>query len=156
MNSFKQMNHSLEIIAPKLSDKKRIYSFLKKVDNQYHTPLSKRVSLNSYAEKLALNAFNFFLTETDLDIAHAAIYYNELESSVFLSNIAILEEYAGYRLGGFLLEEIELFSIEKKAKLLSLEADSDSDRLKKFYMDRGFEIISSNRNMSFFTKQLTY
>lgn len=156
MNSFKQMNHSLEIIAPKLSDKNRIYSFLKKVDNQYHTPLSKRVSLNSYAEKLALNAFNFFLTETDLDIAHAAIYYNELESSVFLSNIAILEEYAGYGLGSLLLKEIEEFSISKNVETISLEADVNSDKLKGFYIDRGFELIKFSPNTSFFAKQLTY
>lgn len=156
MNSFKQLNLSLEIIAPKLSEKKRIYSFLRKVDDQYHTRLSQRVDLTSYAEKLAFNAFNFFLTETDLDIAHAAIYYNELELAIFLSNIAVLQEYFGYGLGSLLLQEIELFAIDKNVKLISLEADSKSDKLKKFYIGKGYELIDSNKYVSFFTKCLTY
>lgn len=156
MKSYNDLNYNLEIIEPNSSDENRIYSFLKKVDNQYHTPLSERVDLLSYAEKLALHAFNFFLTETYTDIAHAAIYYNELESSVFLSNIAILEDYAGYGLGSSLLSEIELFSISKNAMTFSLEADANSAKLNKFYVKRGFKVIRSNRHTSFFTKHLTY
>lgn len=99
---------------------------------------------------------SIFLTENDLDITHTAIYHNELKLSVLLSNIAILENYARYGLGSLLLKEIEEFSITKNAEAISLEADANSDRLKGFYIDRGFELIESNRITSFFTKQLTY
>lgn len=156
MKSCNKIKCSLEIIQPNSSDKNRIYSFLIKVDNQYHTPLSQRVDLHSYAKKLAINAYNFFLMEASVDIAHAAIYHNKPKSVVFLSNIAILEKYAGDGLGSLLLEKIEEFSIANNVKTISLEADADSKKLKGFYVGKGFELIKSDQNISFFTKQLTY
>lgn len=156
MKSCNELHYTLEVIQPNSSDKNRVYSFLTKVDNQYHTSLSERVNLVSYAEKLALNAFNFFLMEASVDIAHASIYHNKSKSVVFLSNIAILEKYAGYGLGTLLLKKIEEFSIANNVKSISLEADANSKMLKDFYVGRGFELIKSDQSTSFFTKQLTY
>ena len=135
MNSF-----NLSVYKPNAVNKLRVNSFLHKADYLFSLPLSLRVNIDEYAEKLANSSFNFFLEIESKDAAHAGLYINKEESKAYLSSIAVLPVFFGKGLGSKLLQEIECFLKKHNIRLIELEADLNSKKLRNFYTKAGFKI----------------
>ena len=131
---------SLSIFEPSAVSKSRFNVFLHKTDDLFSVPLSLRVNIDEYAEKLANSSFNFFLETESEDAAHAGLYINKEESKAYLSSIAVLPVFFGKGLGSKLLQEIECFLKKHNIRLIELEADLNSKKLRNFYTKAGFKI----------------
>lgn len=142
MNLFENQSYRDNLLYPSQCGFNRILSFLKNADGDFSTKLSLRVDLQEYSEKLALKAFNLFFSYLNNDIAHAAFYFNEKDSQIFITSIAIIDEYRGRGFGKKMLNEIEIFALFKGVELLELEADCSSNKILNFYSEFGFELDS--------------
>ncbi|MEA3259790.1 MAG: GNAT family N-acetyltransferase [Pseudomonadota bacterium] len=127
------------------SDSARIFQFFEIVDKEFSPPLSERVNLTVYANKLAAEAVNLFVVEGNRDIAHAAFYCNDIKFNVaYISSIAVLPNFHGSGVAGNLLDEIFERCLSKGMALLRLEVDVENLRAVKFYEKYGFQIVSDN------------
>ena len=106
-------------------------------------PLSLRVNIDEYAEKLADNSYNFFLEIGGEDAAHAGVYISKEKSKAYLSSIAVLPPFFKKGLGAKLLQNIECFLKKHNIKLIELEVDMNSKKLRSFYAKAGFRITNN-------------
>lgn len=85
---------------------KEIEAVVRAFDGVFMPPLSQRVDLHSYAEKLAQNA-NWILVYEEGDlVGHCAAYMNR-GSCAYISSIAVRPGMQGRGIGGILWEYLE-------------------------------------------------
>lgn len=127
------------------SDRTRIFNFLASVDEEFHPPLSCRVNLEGYSEKLATHAINFFLCDNGRDIGHVAFYCNNSEcNSAFISSIAVIPEFHGSGAASHLLQMVLHRCRERGIGVLRLEVDAENAKAICFYRKHGFRASSNN------------
>lgn len=125
------------------SESERIFQFFEIVDREFSPPLSERVNLTEYANKLAAEAVNLFMVEGDRDIAHAAFYCNDQCFKVaYLSSISVLPEFHGSGVSWNLLMKVVDKCLIEEMKLLNLEVDIKNFKAVKLYKKCGFRFIS--------------
>ena len=142
MSSFNIGKYSAEIIKPSSTMPKRIENFLKKIDKNFYEPLSTRVNLKDYSEKLAEKATNIFLMLSLNDVAHTAIYNLDNQSKIFVSNFGVVSRHQGKGIGNLLYKLVQNYATDSKFLSIELEADYRDANLIKFYKQRGFKKMS--------------
>ena len=142
MNSFEWTPFVKNFFSPGQCGFDRVLRFLQSVDCSFSTKLSLRVHLEEYSTKLALRAFNLFIAHDGNDIAHAAFYCDEQNLKIFITSLAVMDDYAGKGLGKKILNEIESFACLKKIKIIELETDCSSEKLIDFYNRSNFIVDS--------------
>lgn len=127
------------------SEKERILNFFKIIDEEFIPPLSVRVKLDEYSNKLASSAVNYFLVSDGSDVAHAAFYCNDSKTNIaFISSIGVVSEFQGSGIAGHLLQKIIETCVVKRMEILRLEVDCGNLKAVKFYERHGFDFISEN------------
>ena len=122
----------------------RIYQFLNEVDAIMLPPLSERVCISDYAEKLACLAETLFIVQDGCDIASCSVYCNS--ETAFISSIAVKCEFLKQGIGTALMDEVMRYVKEKKCERIQLEVYVSNDAALKFYQKNGFVTISENSN----------
>ena len=130
----------IEIYRPGLVKTLRLEKFLYKVNTEFEVPLTNRVDLSNYSDKLATLAYNIFIVKDRLDIGHSAFYPNFHNSSLFISSIAVVKTFHRKGLGTILISQIEEFAHEYDIRSLKLGAKSNSTELDRFYKTNGFQL----------------
>ncbi len=107
-------------------------------------PLSQRVSIEDYAEKLAERAVNLVAFNGFCDQGHAAIYVNDAGGgTAFISSICVLPKYRRDGIAASLLEgclgEARLHAMRE----VRLEVERSNSRAIAFYLRHGFEFSIS-------------
>lgn len=138
MNFYDKSAYSVCIMHPSESNFNRIMSFLKSVDLSFHEPLSNRIIIEDYAQKLSQGAANIFIMDSLKDIAHAAFYISADGSKIFLSSISVISDYENKGVGSFLLSTVENYATKNQISIIELEVDSRSKKLKEFYKKNGY------------------
>jgi len=139
MNFYDSSAYSVCIMHPSESNFDRIISFLKSVDLSFYEPLSKRIIIEDYAQKLSQEAVNIFIMHSLKDIAHTAFYISSDESKIFLSSISVISDYENKSVGSFLLSTVEDYATKNQISIIELEVDSRSKKLKEFYKKNGYD-----------------
>ncbi len=124
-------------------------SFLReklKFFDQYFNPLlSSLVELDSYAEKLLLNAYLETLFIRDKFIGFYAVYVNNrISDEAYFTLLAISNEYGGLGYGQYLLSRIVEISKIQGFKSLKLEVNIYNDKAICLYKKNGFIIIDED------------
>ena len=156
MNLIKIGKYTAQIIKPSCVKPKRVEKILKKLDKSFYEPLSMRVNIKEYSDKLSEKAINFFLILSSNDIAHAAIYVMDKQSKIFVTNFGVIHKYQGKGIGGLLLKLIENYAIKSDIFLIELEVNYQSINVIKFYTKNGFKKKKDKliKNKSFLTKDI--
>lgn len=127
------------------SKKERILEFFSLIDEEFIPPLSCRVNLNDYANKLADTANNFFLVYGSADVAHVAFYCNDFRfKTAFISSIGVSPEFQGSGAAGYLLQKVIERCANERMDTLRLEVDCENVKAVNFYKSKGFRFISRN------------
>ena len=83
----------------------QLKNFIKKIDDYFIPPLSERVNLTEYSNKIYKNATLFEAWDNDTLIGLIACYANNLKTKVaFFSLVAVLKEYRQQGIAGTLIE----------------------------------------------------
>lgn len=125
------------------SQASRIFAFLSAVDQEFCPPLSVRVNLEKYSEKLADAAANYFIVSAGTDIGHVAFYCNDYHSrTAFISSIAVRSGYRGDGAADLLLKKVFEVCVNKQMAVLRLQVDSRNSKAVGFYSKHGFHIVA--------------
>lgn len=119
----------------------RIYRFLCLVDRDFTPELSSRIDIGKYAEKLAKNACNIFVLDSEKqDVAHIALYLNASEA--FISSIAVLKSAQGKGLAKLLMNESLNEAKQSCSESISLEVDRNNLVAQSLYTTFGFLVTA--------------
>jgi ribosomal protein S18 acetylase RimI-like enzyme len=115
-------------------------------------PLTQRVNLNSFLNKLKCKA-NIVCAWKNKKLGGVSLFYlKETENPVaFITYIAVIPEFWGEGLAGKLLNQTKQLAKNFNKKQVKLEVDKDNKRAIAFYKKQGFQ-IEKHMGSSFFMK----
>lgn len=122
----------------------RVLAFLAGVDDEFATPLSHRVNLESYSEKLAANAWHCFAVANDQDVGHLAFYVDDEKRTAFVSSVAVNAAFQRQGVGAAMLDSVVKRCRTSSIKRISLEVSSTATGASEFYQCLGFTKTSSS------------
>lgn len=119
-----------------------ISDFIFRVDKDFTTPISSKVNILEYAQKI-IDLANVYTLENDVNsypIGMGVCYCNDFENQkAYLSFLAIEEKYRGFGFSNQLLDAI--INDVKKTSMRCIELHTESPIAEKLYISKGFKVI---------------
>lgn len=110
-------------------------------DTSFTPPLSQRVDVAAYAEKIVTHAAQFEAWEEGVLVGFAAMYCNR-PPEAFLTTISVLPTHQNRKLGEHLLHQCLAHAAKLAMTTLALEVDSTNLRALAFYQKHGFTVVA--------------
>lgn len=130
----------IEYVWSDKGEGKRIYQFLIETDNCFIPKLSERVNIEEYAQKLAQNAENIFVSYEGQDIGACSVYCNS--DIAFISSFAVKPEYMRMKIGSHMMGQVVQQTKQLKCKSIRLEVYASNSAARTFYEKCGFVSIA--------------
>lgn len=128
-----------------------LINFLTDIDDYFSPPLSNRVDLQEYAEKIIKLSEIYSVKDNNEIIALVSTYLNN--NSAYITLFAIKKNFHGqgisYKLFDFLRKKIKEKSIDE----LKLEVYKNNIRAIRFYQKLDFNIVSENKSSYFMSRK---
>lgn len=120
------------------ADAAQLLAHLQATDTSFIPPLSHRLELAAYAEKLAARATRIEVWDGPVLAGCIAMYANDPDRGGFISNVSVLPSRQGQGLAGQLLERTLQLAIELGLKRIRLEVHNDNAPARALYRRHGF------------------
>ena len=145
---------SANIVEP-CNDIKILVKFLEQINGTLPTPLSQRVELNQYAQKVTENG-NILAISKNNKIRAAILFYanDSNKKRAYITLIATTPQYKKSGYGSQLLNAAELKAQEAGMKYMTLETDFSNTQAIAFYAKRGYKVEYVNSKIHMI-KELT-
>jgi ribosomal protein S18 acetylase RimI-like enzyme len=132
-----------------------IEAFLTQMDHDFHPPLSARVSLRDYAEKICRNAIIFSAHDKGQMTAFAAFYCNAPDRrTAYITMVAVASACRNHGLGACLLDTGIRHARKLGFKILRLEVHGANVAAIAMYTLRGFVKVDEGEQSLFMEKIL--
>lgn len=133
-----------------------VYDFLVDIDIQFIPPLSLRVNLMEYAEKLSTKSTFIYYVKSNKIIGLIAFYENQNTIDfAYISLICILKDSQAKGIGTNLLKKCITYLKIKKFHSVKLEVDSENINALSFYSKFGFHIQDKKKESLVLLKTLS-
>lgn len=127
-------------------NQEEILAFLQEIDNDVIPPLSRRVELKAYSEKICRFADCVLARLGGHIVGLSATYCNDLVTRrAFLTLIAVVKDHRRCGLATKLLNETFRAAKSKGMKRLILETSVHNESAVSFYTKSGFHILNEKR-----------
>ena len=128
-------------------EKEKFFDFIKKINYDFPIPVSEKVDLNEYCEKLWEKA-ELVAEVQDGNTGAVAGYMNDLENgSAYISLVGVSRDFRNQGLGKKLVHQFVLLCREKQIRSVNLYTHKTNQAAIKMYEGLGFEIDSEgNQN----------
>jgi len=122
---------------------------LEACDKTFSPPLSHRLDISAYAEKLLKFAINFEAWSRQKKlIGLVSVYMNDVNlKAAFITNVSVCPDYTGLGIAKKLLAECLKETKEKGFVQLQLEVNALSTPALNLYCVLGFEIVEIKQEM---------
>ena len=132
----------------KTASEKDLGAHLYACNDNFNQPLSQRVNIEEYAQKIFKNAITF---EAWLDgelVGLVSAYFNDSNnpSSGFITNVSVKIDFMGKGLATTLMNNCLDYAQKLNIKKISLEVSSDNNSAIRFYKKFGFTEIETQGN----------
>lgn len=145
-----EYNH-LECSFVKISNEKELQLTLEEFDIYFSPRLSeKKSNFELYSKKLFENGVTYLYMIGNQKIGFISLYLNL--NYIYITLIAVRQEYQKNKIGRKLLKYIEKISEELKINEIKLEVDKSNFSAKKFYQNNGYIFEYENTNSIFMKK----
>lgn len=132
------MNASIEYHSNKASTAE-IAAHLACCDADFQPPLSRRVEISSYAQKIASKAVRFEAWSDATLVGLVAAYCNDQEKHIaYITNVSVLRAWAGSGVASCLMAECVEYAKASGIRKISLEVASGNTRAIRLYGKFGF------------------
>ncbi|HND88871.1 MAG TPA: GNAT family N-acetyltransferase [Saprospiraceae bacterium] len=102
-------------------------------------PLSEKVDIPAYAEKMSQRAVNFEAWHGDTLVGMVNAYLNDLDSRTgYITNVSTLRTHTGQGIGAQLLARCLAYATERGFRNLGLEVNAHSPGAVRLYERHGF------------------
>lgn len=131
----------------------KLTNFIYEIDDIFYVPLSTKVDINDYVEKIYNNGIALIIKIEDKIIATLLGYCNDQKNKLaYISTIGVKKEYRGLGIGTELIGYFTNVSIKNGMSFLSLHTHEKNIKAINFYKKNGFEkkIDPDNRDEEVF------
>jgi ribosomal protein S18 acetylase RimI-like enzyme len=126
-----------------------IYNYLAENDQMFKPPLSARLDILNYSNKLNEFAVHFCAYREKELVGFSGCYFNNIETRIgFISTLSVIREFQGMGIAKGLLTSIKEYATQKEFNQINLQAYILNLSAIKLYSDSGFIEISRNANMA--------
>lgn len=135
------------LIESKQLSSEEIYKYLEDNSDIFIPPLTNRVNLTEYSNKIYLYAWQVWAIDSNNDklAGFMACYFNDKVNNIgYITTISVKKEYQGKKVGYNLLNTAINYAREKDFKKIKLEVNKKNVNAMKFYYRNGFNIIQEN------------
>ena len=115
-----------------------LLTHLRAADAGFEPPLSSRIDLAGYADKLATHARRVEAWQGDLLVGLIAMYANDPAQGGFITNVSVLPGHQGQGIAGELLTRTLALAAELGLPRLRLEVYADNTAALALYRRHGF------------------
>jgi ribosomal protein S18 acetylase RimI-like enzyme len=129
--------------ATNRSSAEQLRRHLEACDDRFVPPLSTRVDLQSYSEKLLARAERHEAWLEGELVGLVAIYLNHSSADAYVSNVSVEEKHAGQGLGKHLMRSAREQARSLNFQTMSLEVNSEAHPALKLYEAIGFQLVPS-------------
>lgn len=117
-----------------------IYNFLLEIDKDFPTPLSNKVNLKKYVDKIQRYAIIFKATCDTTIMGMVVMYCNDTTSKLaYIPLVATKKECRGLGIGKSLIKSAICFA--RKAMFKKIGIHTESPTALKLYVSLGFKLI---------------
>jgi len=116
----------------------QIEEHLQVCNKAFIPPLSEKVNIGAYAQKIFANAITFEAWKETVLIGLIAAYENKENCFFFITNVSVLPTFSEKGIGATLLQACIKRSKEQEMKLVKLEVNKKNKPAIKFYQKYGF------------------
>jgi len=119
--------------------KEEIEAHLVLCDDTFMPPLSKRVQISDYADKISTNALRFEAWTENLLVGLLAVYCNDTSNGfAYITSVSILPEFQGRRIASQLIRQGIDYLRVSGFEVLELEVDRGHGKAVRLYEEHGF------------------
>lgn len=116
-------------------------------DAAFHPPLSSRLNLQEYAEKLATHSVRMEAWLGENLIGLVAVYCNDpIRETAFISNVSVHAQHRGKGIARILMQLAIDHTRELGFKSVELDVNEQATIALSLYHRLGFDIVRSSRN----------
>lgn len=134
----------------------QIHGHLDQCDAHFSPPLSDRVNLLEYAEKLALHSERFEAWADSALVGLVAIYVNDQKKHLaHVSNVSVAPEWQGRQIAQNLMSSAIDHARSLHFSLIWLTVDERSENAVHLYTKIGFKVFERNSSLLSMQKVLT-
>lgn len=113
-------------------------------------PLSSRIDIRSYSEKLHNYAIHFSAWDEDYPVGIALCYFNRPETGVgYISSFSVRNEYQKKGIAGILIKNVTKYAREEHISKINLEVYRCNHNAINFYKKYGFKPVYRNETDQF-------
>lgn len=132
-----------------------IAEHLSRCDASFVPPLSDRVVISDYAQKLANNATLFEAWTGDTLVGLVAAYCNDQEKRIaYITSVSVLNEWVGKGIAAYLMNQCIKYAKTSGMLQIRLEVASTNAPAIKLYMKSGF--VADKSDMSSISMNLYF
>ncbi|MGE5411069.1 MAG: GNAT family N-acetyltransferase [Clostridiales bacterium] len=135
-----------------------IFSNLEACDKDFFPPLSERVSLMEYSNKLYENSVTFEAWNDKKLIGMVAAYFNNVVDSVgYISNVCVENKFKGNHVASNLMMKCLHYAAENHFKNIVLEVNANNNTAISLYEKFNFRTIDiGNGNIKMQLENITF
>ena len=146
------MSAAVEYLSNKASEAE-IAEHLSRCDADFVPPLSGRVEINGYAQKIASKATRFEAWSGGTLVGMVAAYFDDREKHIaYITSVSILREYMGRGIAAHLMSQCVEHAKALGMRQIGLEVSSDNTPAIRLYEKSGF--IAGKANAPFVSMNL--
>lgn len=127
------MNNESIIFKTKTASEGEIMIHLNLCDDFFSPPLSSRVNIDQYAEKIVKNAITFEAWNKCELVGLIAAYLNIENQTSFITNVSVLKEFMGKGISAKLLSNCFDYLLTNHYKKVDLEVNKSNKKAIDFY-----------------------
>lgn len=139
----------------KEADIQNISTHLNKCKDNFIPALDEKVNISEYSKKIVENSVTFEAWINNNLVGFIAAYFNDVNNySGFITNVSVINEYAGKGLASQLLENCINYATEKKFREISLEVSVKNEPAIRLYRKYDFYEISYKNDLIIMKKNI--
>jgi ribosomal protein S18 acetylase RimI-like enzyme len=132
----------------KTATEKEILAHLMECNNSFSPPLSERIDLKQYSQKIFKKSITFEAWRDHLLVGLIAAYFDEnFGNSAFITNVSVMKGFTGLGIASELLNKCIGYARKKHFREIELEVNKDNDHAINLY--RKFDFISDGTRDDF-------
>jgi len=128
-----------------LATQPEIAEHLRNCDASFLPPLSSRVKITGYAQKIFDNATRFEAWAGGVIVGLVAAYCNKVERRAYITNVSVLPEWRGSGIAMRLMEKCVDHVMALHFERIELEVERENARAVRLYEGIGFAFDDSEK-----------
>lgn len=127
----------------------KVAEHLLRCDEYFLPPLSERVEITAYAQKLVSKAARFEAWSGDTMVGLVAIYCNDMETRIaHITSVSVLHEWMNKGIAARLMEQCIAYAQAYGVHTIKLEVASDNAPAICLYAKHGFIVGESHTDLT--------